>query len=146
MNDFWILVASRSEAKFYARNRGGKLRLVEKVDHPSGRLKDRDFNTDKPGRSFESGAVGRHSLSGHDTPHDRHAASFARTLAEMLREGRNAHRYAQCVLVAEPRFLGMLRDALDDVTAKTVIAQVPKELTAPGSGNLTAHLRGVLPP
>src|SRR5688500_9331126 len=117
--DFWVLVASRSGATIYGRNTGAKrLRVIEEIDHPSGRKHDRDFNSDRPGRAYDRAGHGRHALSWSEMPAEHHARAFARQLAEVLDRARIAHCYQQLVLVAEPRFLGMLRVALDPVTTR----------------------------
>jgi protein required for attachment to host cells len=88
--------------------------------HPEGRLKNRDIDADKPGRAFDSHGQGRHALERERMPTEQ--------LAGMLDEGRVRERYDQLVLVAEPRFLGWLRDALSPETTQRVVASLDKDL------------------
>jgi protein required for attachment to host cells len=136
-NATWVIVSHRAGARIL-EHKSAKLSLVSEIDHEAGRLKDGEINTDRPGRSYdrgngggnERGAAGpqRSAMSTEESAHEHVANMFARELADVLRQGRNDHRYARLVLVAEPRFLGMLRNALDDTTAGMVAATVGKDL------------------
>jgi protein required for attachment to host cells len=79
-------------------------------------------------------------MSPEQSAHDHVATTFARELADVLRQGRNDHRFTKLVLVAEPRFLGMLREALDDTTAGMVAGTVTKDLANVALQDLPAHL------
>ncbi|MEK7071173.1 MAG: host attachment protein, partial [Patescibacteria group bacterium] len=49
----WIVVACRAEAKIFERdNKLQDLRWVETLTNKKGRHKERDFESDKPGRSY----------------------------------------------------------------------------------------------
>lgn len=76
-----------------------------------------------------------------ESAHDHAAKAFAHTLADKLDKARNEHRYGQLVLVAEPRFLGMLREALDKGTAALVSTTVNKDLANLELEDLAEHLR-----
>ena len=53
----------------------------------------------------------------------------AAELCARLRERYQAHAFTHLVLVAPPRFLGFLRDALDHQIASRVLASVDLDLT-----------------
>ena len=145
MTNTWILVAHRGGARIFERTGPGKgLGLIRDIPHPSGRLKNQDIGADKPGRSFDSHGVGRHALGKEHEPTEQLAERFARELAGLLDEGRTHRRYAQLVLVAEPRFLGMLRAALTPATAALVVAALDKDLGDIDARELPKHLEGVL--
>jgi len=66
MTSTWIVVAHEAGARFFEnRGRGTGLELIEEVEHPEGRARDRDMASDRPGRSFRknSGDPSRASLS-----------------------------------------------------------------------------------
>lgn len=127
MNVTWILVAHRSGARLYEKQ-DKKLTLVQEIEHPEGKLKNQDINTDRPGRSFDRKGAGRHAMSSEQEATEREAIRFARQLAAILEDGRLHHRYAKLVLVAEPRFLGELRAALTPETDSTIRATLGKDL------------------
>lgn len=145
MSTTWILVAHRSGARVLAQEARGKpLQLIEDLPHPEGRLRDGDINADRPGRAFDIVGAGRHAMGKEQSPTERVAERFAKTLAERLRQGRIENRYDALVLVAEPRFLGELRAALDAPTAALVRATLDKDLGGVETRELAAHLKDVL--
>lgn len=141
----WVLVADSSRARiFRAEGVEGRLVEVEDLAHPEGRLHETDLTTDLPGRSFDSHGQGRHAME-EDTPPKRHEAiTFAKRIGGVLEGARNAGNYDALVIVAEPRFLGLLRDNLSQETIKLVGLQLDKNLVqqAPDAirERLPAHL------
>lgn len=118
---------------------------MSELDNQAGRLKNAEINTDRPGFSSSSGpGPGGHSMTPAETAHDHVAANFAREIAELLQRGRNEQRFNQIVLVAEPRFLGMMRGTLDNGTLNMVRGTVGKDLAHVAFHDLGRHLEGVL--
>ncbi len=144
MKTTWILTANRSGATLYAHTGPSALALVREVAHPEGHMKDRELGDDAPGRSYESGGTQRSSL-GTDRSLSRDVAeAFARSLAAILTRGRTDRAFDQLVLMAEPRFLGALRGALDAHTTSTVIGSVAKDLPHPTEAEVRGHVRDLL--
>ena len=56
-------------------------------------------------------------------------ARCSRSSGEYLDKARNEHRYDELVLVAPPKFLGMLRKELGKEVEKLVADEVPKDLS-----------------
>ena len=141
MDTTWILTANRSGASlFESRGKGHALRRVQDIPHPRGRLQNQDIDADKPGRAFDSHGPGRHGMSTEHQPTEEVAMHFARILAELLNKGRTLHAYEKLILVAEPRFLGVLRSALDAHTAALVVQTVNKELQDVSEKELASYL------
>ena len=95
MTTTWILVAHDAGARHFENHGPGKgLELIEEIDHPEGRQRDRDIVSDRPGRSFRknSGDPRRASMSSSETPHERVVSDFARALAQRLHQGRVENR------------------------------------------------------
>ncbi len=139
----WLLVACRSGAFIYQRGSAvGPLSLVSHIDHPEGRLRDRDADTDSPGRSFDRGyfSQARHSMEPHEHPTEHAAAQFARSLADELAHARMEGRYQRLVVVAEPKFLGRVLGALDEPTRKLLAVQVPRDLVHLAPRDLEAQI------
>ena len=129
MTTTWILSANRSNASLFESDWPGKsMRRLQDISHPKGRLQNKDINTDKPGRSFDSMGQGRHSMGSDQEPISHVAQQYASELAELLNKGRLTNAYEKLVLIAEPKFLGILRAALDKNTALLVVQSVNKEL------------------
>lgn len=145
METTWILVADGAGARlFEQQGRGKPLTLLRDLPHPEGKLKNRDIDSDKHGRSFDSMGKGRHAMSTEQAPTDRVAERFAKELAQTLDQGRLQKSYDRLVLVADPVFLGTLRTALPEALAGTVTATVNKDLTHVNERDLPEHLGDAL--
>lgn len=144
----WILVAHEAGARVFENQGPGKgLDLLEELEHALGRARDRDIVSDRPGRSFRknSGDPRRAAMSRGEGPHDRAVANFARELAHKLQHARVQNRYQRLVLVAPPRFLGLLRSSLDGPTTHLVVGSLHKDLAATKEAELIEHLHEVVP-
>ena len=142
MTTTWILTANRSSASLFESDWPGKsMRRIKDIAHPEGRLQNKNIDTDKPGRSFDSFGQGRHAMGSKQEPTEHIAKQFAQELSELLNKGRITHAYDQLVLMAEPRFLGMLRAALDANTAALVVQTVNKELLNAKEEDLAKYLK-----
>jgi protein required for attachment to host cells len=143
----WILVAHDAGARVFESHGPGKgLTLVETIQHPEGRLRDRDIDSDRPGRSFrkDSGDPRRAAMSRGEGPHDRAVSDFVRALADKLRRARVDNRYERLVLVAPPQFLGLLRSSLDAPTTRLVVGSIDKDLATSKEAELVEHLDEVI--
>ena len=147
MTSTWILVAHDAGARVFEYHGAGKgLELLETIEHPEGRARDRDMVSDRPGRSFRknSGDPRRASMSRSEGPHERAVSDFARALANKLRQARVENRCGRLVLVAPPRFLGLLRSSLDGPTTQLVVGSVRKDLASAKEAELIEHLGEVI--
>jgi protein required for attachment to host cells len=77
-------------------------------------------------------------------PHDRAVSDFARAVADKLRDARVQNRYKRLVLVAPPRFLGLLRSSLDGPTAQLVMVSLDKDFAASKKSELVERLSEVI--
>ncbi len=144
MTTTWILVAHRGGARLFENNGPGKgMKLVEDIPHPEGRLKNREINTDKSGRAFDTFSR-RHGMSQDQEATDQVATVFAKQLGDKLGKGRTQNRYGRLVMVADPRFLGELRNCLDKHTAALVNATLDKDLGGVDEHDLPKYLEGVV--
>ena len=117
--------------------------LVAEIDHPRGRLKAGDLDSDRPGRSFDRAAQGRHAYTSEESPADRVEHEFALQLADQLDQHRNSGAFDQLVLIAGPKLLGKLRHALSEPTRKLVSAELDKDLVDPTEQELRKQLSGL---
>jgi protein required for attachment to host cells len=136
----WILVADGARARVFRveRPRGP---LIEEASytHPEERLPEHELASDDPGRV--RGAGGRqHAFGPDESLHRQEAGRFAAELARRLREGREKDRFRRLYLVAEPRFLGQLRDARDAGTAERVVGEFDKDLAGHDAKAIREHL------
>lgn len=143
MNNTWILVAHRGGARILENTGSGQnLNLLRDIPHPQGGLKSKDIGSDRPARGVHRHG-GRTTFQQEQEPPAHLAEVFARQLAGLLDDGRLKRRYGRLVLVAEPRFLGMLRAALSRATDELVIATVNKNLGYLETRELQKYLEGM---
>ncbi|MFT3925717.1 MAG: host attachment protein [Myxococcales bacterium] len=150
MEATWVVTADRAGARLLERNRDVRegYEVIEQVEHPEGRLRDNEIDTDRAGtsrtaRGTSASSAVSHTMGGGnaDSAHDHKAQLFAKSIAEKLQHARGAGRFSRLVLAAEPRFLGWLRDSLDPPTARCVVESISKNLQSVALGELANHLK-----
>jgi protein required for attachment to host cells len=111
---YWIIVADEAQAIFYTRNaRRSPLLELLSLENETGRKKTGDIISDRGGRSFDSFGTGRHAMAAEKADPKKHAATaFAKRIAERIGKATHDGRCRGYALIAAPRFLGMLRDAV----------------------------------
>ena len=130
MANFVVVVADAARARIFARaKKFSPLQEDTVLTHPESRLRRQDLVSDRPGTVHESSAFGESDASEPTDPKRNEATLFARELSEHLQGLRAKSSIEGITLVAEPRFLGLLRAALDDATTKLVIKEVGASLT-----------------
>lgn len=140
----WILCADRAHARVWFTP-GRHLELVRAIEHPEGRMHDSELKSDAGGRTQALSGVHPHALERHESPTETVARRFAKELATLAKEARVDGRFDHLVLVAEPRFLGWLDEALDDETRAKVTGRVRKHLTESEPKTLAGALVDVIP-
>ncbi len=125
----WIVVADESAAEIYSQL-GRKDSLVAKIalTNAASRQKQRDINSDRAGRSFDSHGQGRHALTKQVGPKEQASQRFAHDVAHYVADGimrKEAHSY---ILVAAPRFLGLLRKEFVKLCPQEPLLTIDKEV------------------
>ncbi|SEA45273.1 host attachment protein [Microbulbifer marinus] len=137
----WVLVANQSQARlFEAEKRAGDLHELKTMVHPESRLPGREQFSDAPGRSFDSGAYGRHGMGNVREVHRRNGEDFAREIAHALERGRKEGRFEKLYIVAEPQMVGSLRDSLKSPTRATIAGEMGKNLVSCDPEEIRAQL------
>ncbi|MES1943607.1 host cell attachment-required protein [Salinisphaera sp. PC39] len=141
MGNIWILAAGGGKARlFEADGRNAPLHEIRTLTDTAVRQRSGDIQADAPGRSFDRRGPGRHAMVPRQDPTRERARHFAAEIADVLDEGRREGRYTRLYLLAEPRLLGQLRDALDTTTRTLVAGEVDKDLSARSAETIRAHL------
>ena len=143
-----IVVADESKALFYDVERAGATpAFVGELSDPQARLHDRDLKSDRPGRVFDHaaqpgrrGATAHHSTGGEHEAHKHEVESFARTLAHALETAHQHGDFRRLVVMAGPKFLGVLRQMLPRGVTATIVAEVPKDLVHQPAAAFLSHL------
>ena len=141
MSHIRIVVADQAEAIFYdLSSLKARPTEVARMSDPAAHLHDRDFSSDRPGRSYESFGKARHAIAGENDPRQREAVKFAKEIAGRLDRDRRNKEYEQLIVVAGAPFRSLLRDELSAGTSACVIHEVPKDLVHSPVEVLREHL------
>ncbi|UCH73938.1 MAG: host attachment protein [Rhodospirillales bacterium] len=139
----WFVIADGAKARVLARHGGaGPLEPASELcfTEAEARLPSRDVGADRPGRVHESADTARHAMEPRVDWHRFAKQQFAKSVAAALEAAAQAKRFGQLVLVAPPRTLGDLRQALGPHAAARVAGEIAKDLTNLPDHDLPAHL------
>lgn len=129
MNNVWVVVASNTRCRIFAQHKhNGPLEELEDLVHPEGRLHDRYLASDRPGRTFDREGEGRHAKGNPVKPQEQENIRFAKTVAEKIDDARKQDKFERLVLVADPGFLGQVRQDLPAATRHRLSAELHKNL------------------
>jgi protein required for attachment to host cells len=114
--------------------------------HTESRSRNLDISTDKPGRTQHRTRDGkRGSMDPRTFPKEVERQIFAREVAGFLSNRAKRGEFVDLVLVAPPRFLGLLRELLSDLPQTMAVKTVDKDLTAVKPHKLMEALVEILP-
>lgn len=139
-----VLVAHDAGARQFEHTRPGKgLVQLSEVEFEDGRRHAGELNEDRSGRSSDRAGNG-HGFETHDDTRHHAVGLFAKQLAQDLARDFHLGEFDQLVLVAPPRFLGVLRGALSSKLERAVIGTVCKDLPRADDAELRKHLAGLV--
>ncbi|KPQ23271.1 host attachment protein [Halomonas sp. HL-93] len=125
----YIVVADAARARIFTRE-ALTLTEQESLVHAEGRLHEGDLVTDRPGADVhESSSTSARSSGDEDTASKHENELFAKQVANHLYSARVDNSLEKLIMVAPPKFLGLLRDKLDGPTQKLVIHTLSKDLS-----------------
>jgi protein required for attachment to host cells len=127
---FWIVVADEARVKVYAKHlRSDPIQELFSLDNSVAREKMVNLISDRGGRSFDSHGKGRHTMSNEKSDPKQHASvTFAKEIAKRISAARNDGTCRNFALIAAPRFLGVLRDALETAGNARPVVTINKEV------------------
>ncbi len=146
MKKTWIVVADSAHARlFTADTPTAPLTELEDLLHIQSRMHDRDLVTDGPGKHSNDAGAGHHGYEPKLPPSEEEAIRFAKELAQALYKAFHEKRFEQLIIVAAPKFLGHLRNALDKNLQKVISLEVAKDLVPETPEAIRKHLPEYLP-
>jgi protein required for attachment to host cells len=141
MSRIRIVVADQAEAIFYdTPSLQAQPKEVAHISDPLAHQHDRDFSSDRPGRSYESVGGQRHAIEREEDPRQREAVRFAKRISRRLDEARRKGEYDELIVVAGPPFLGLMRKELSRPTRERVVHEIRKDLVHSPVESLRRHL------
>jgi protein required for attachment to host cells len=130
MHAYLVVVADSSRARLFGRKlKFSPLEELEALTHPESRLRRQDLVSDRPGTVHESSAHGESPADQRSDPKDQEARQFAREICARLQYWRQQGKVEAIGLVTEPRFLGLIRQYLDDESRRLVQQEIGANLT-----------------
>jgi protein required for attachment to host cells len=146
MKTTWILVANNTQARiFKVTSPSSTLEEIKELSHAEGRLHDRDLTTDLPGKIKNAGGMGGHAFEQPTDPKKHEASNFVHHIVDHLVDAYNLGQFEQLLLVAEPSFLGLLREHLPETVKKRVCFELNKNLVTLSAAEIRQHLPEYLP-
>ncbi|WP_414830304.1 host attachment protein [Alteromonas sp. H39] len=139
----YLVVANQAEAKIFLEKDGAsELELVTTLSNDDGRATDTNLVTDRPGAiSAPSGAVqGVDTMSRKDAT-ETEAERFASTVTDWLDNKRCGEKIYHIDIIAEPGFLGKLRNNMSKQLTKLIGYTINKDVVNADKSRWLADLK-----
>ena len=137
----WIIVADGEHARFVQPDADNTLRTVSSLDSATAHMHSRDIGADRPGRSFESTGGSHHAVGPRHDLHVMEKEKFVRLVAEQITAASRRDEFDELLLVAPPRALTELREALDAATLAKLVGTLERDLVKTPDHELWPHVR-----
>ena len=123
----WIVVSDAARARIFARSGADSgLKLLDTLTHSESQAHECDLRTGGKGEVHDSGGSSVHQADPQTTTSEKHADIFAKEVIEHVKSGLNDNAFEALILVADPSFLGRLRDKMDGPIEKSVTKTIDK--------------------
>ena len=137
----WVVVADEAIARIMQQRPEDKgLNAVEELTDPDAHARESDLRRDAFGRRGMTVTAS----AGDDEKH-KEADAFATDVAAALDKALQQGRYTRLILIAAPRFLGLLRKAVSPGVAAAIERELDKDLVHETHEELAARLRPTQP-
>jgi protein required for attachment to host cells len=137
MSTIWVIVADSSRARiFSAEKPDSMLKEVQTLAHPEARMHEGDMVSDRSGRGRGIG----HDMGHESAAKEEENIQFAARLCETLESARIKGQLIRAYIVAEPRFLGMIRKHCSGALQNLIEAEIPKNLAAHSLDDIRSQL------
>jgi len=125
----WVVAADAGRARiFTAPQPDGPLQELSDLLNPEARLQEHDAVSDRRGQ-MRGGTSASEAYDSRHTHHEHAAAAFAKDLCRRLGAAQRSGEVARIYLLADPQFLGLLRENLDETTRKLVVQELASDVT-----------------
>lgn len=136
----YIVASNAAHARVFAHE-VGVFKEIDQLEHPESQAHVGDLRTGGEGSEGSGALHGNPRATGNQqATSDKHAAFFAKEVAEYMKHNLEQGRADRFILVAEPRFLGALRDKLDHTTRHAVSREIDKDLTKQSADDIRKKL------
>jgi protein required for attachment to host cells len=136
-----IVVADGEHARFLRPGPGDALYADVTFDSASAHQQSSDLRSDRPGASFHTGSSAHHGIAPQHDPHQLEKTRFGQLVGQRLNADAAQGGFERLVLVAPPRTLTAIRDALNPKTSNMVAGEVAKDLVKAPDRAVWEHIR-----
>jgi protein required for attachment to host cells len=158
MQTTWVVAADTYRARIFEISPDQKLKEVEDMVNPDGRMSDRDEISDAYGKFAQGkgGATGDAERKnpggvGHRMPAstaypqesmlEHHLELFSKEVDRYLDKAREEHRVDKLCVIAAPKFLGMIRRNMSPEVKRMVQEEIPNEVAGMKTHQVEEFLR-----
>jgi protein required for attachment to host cells len=138
-----IVVADERQANFFdTLQQNTPLLARGSMQNQAAGRKDRDLESDRPGRRYggtsgvshgsASAQSHHHGVGGERSTEAHELTMFTKAIADRIDAGRMAHEFDKLVLMAPPKVLGLLRQAMSTPSQTLLAAEISKDLMHQG--------------
>ncbi|WP_028220285.1 host attachment protein [Paraburkholderia oxyphila] len=128
-NATWIVVAGEGRARIFASEEGSF--ALQQVEDISNAHHAATMLTEKQAAAYSE-----------SERKEKERDKFASQIASYIEDSRLHGRFSRIRLIAEPKFLGMLLDYLNEQTQKTVIDKISKDYSSLSTKDIEEILLG----
>jgi protein required for attachment to host cells len=152
METIWIVTADEGRARIFSEtDRSQPLEEVEDMVNAPARMRTEEKYTDRlagptaAGKSIHDtgGAVPNKQYEPPQTPEEHEAETFGKAICAYLLKAHEERRFHKLVLVAAPKFLGVLRAEIDPRLKPLLTREINKDLTHSSGHELRAQLQAL---
>ena len=126
----WFVLADGGRTRILQRRSSDHRHFEVVIDEKSAEVQTpgHDLVSDRPGRSYERASPSRHAVDGKADPHEAAKLRFEVAIAELVNRAAAQGLFDTLVLVAPPRVLGDIRQALSAQARQRLIVEEGKDL------------------
>jgi len=141
MTNTWVVTADASRARIFSvQGKEHHLREIADLLNPEGRASERELTSDAQGRYSGRGERMQGHSAGETSAVGHLNEAFSREVGRYLEKARAEHQFDRLVLVAPPRFLGLLRQSLSEGVQRAVTEELGKDLSWLDTRDIERHI------
>jgi protein required for attachment to host cells len=149
METTWIVTADAGRARIYSeRHPAQALTEIEDMVNTATRMRTSEKYTDRlgptsAGQSIHNtgGATPNKAYEPPTTPEEQESIAFAKDIASFLLKAQQERGFQKLIVIAAPKFLGVLRMVLDPRLKQLVKLEINKDYTNSSPQQLREQIR-----
>ncbi|MEE4303017.1 host attachment protein [Wenzhouxiangella sediminis] len=140
MSDCWVIAADSSRVRLFRKTEGQSIEEFDVMLNPDARLREQDLVSDERGRGLNRSRSGRFAMAEPESHREHAEKTMALELARRLRQARLDGKMSRLHVLAAPRFLGQLRNSLDEDTREQIRSETAKNVSRLDAAAIRAQL------